>query len=271
MGFFKSLAGLDPGMIAALGGATGLGIAKDPALLALLGGATGAGVGGLLSGKGQTKPEQTFGGGFDPGTGQMSAAVQPFSIEGRVSPELQATIPDAQPAKKRGFLGSGMSGREALGTALGYIGDSLTGKDNFAQQMAHQRKSSMDEQQYQRRRQDEMADWQAKQLWTRNNPAAINNDTVNDYQFILQNYGRAAADKFITNTKIDPIRYIPTPDGRMMAVGGVMPQQSQDNIPTIEDGYQYTPGPGGRANQGNWKPIGGASPSNGSSGFPRPY
>lgn len=40
-----------------------------------------------------------------------------------------------------------------------------------------------------------------------------------------------------------------------------------DAVPTIEDGYQYTPGPGGRANQGNWKPVGGAGPSQAPRGF----
>lgn len=41
--------------------------------------------------------------------------------------------------------------------------------------------------------------------------------------------------------------------------------QNLDNTPTIEDGYQYTPGAGGRRNQANWKKIGGqtAIPSGG--------
>lgn len=45
------------------------------------------------------------------------------------------------------------------------------------------------------------------------------------------------------------------------------PSGGPDATPTVEDGYAYTPGPGGRANQANWKPIGGPSPG-GSGGFP---
>lgn len=30
------------------------------------------------------------------------------------------------------------------------------------------------------------------------------------------------------------------------------PPKSPDQTPTVEDGYRYTPGPGGRANQSNW-------------------
>ena len=39
-----------------------------------------------------------------------------------------------------------------------------------------------------------------------------------------------------------------------------------DDAPGIEDGYQYTPGPGGRANPQNWKPAGGGT-GNGVGGF----
>lgn len=42
---------------------------------------------------------------------------------------------------------------------------------------------------------------------------------------------------------------------------------NEDAIPTQEDGHQYTPGPGGRANSANWKPIGGASGSPVGGGF----
>lgn len=42
---------------------------------------------------------------------------------------------------------------------------------------------------------------------------------------------------------------------------------NQDATPTVEDGHQYTPGPGGRANPANWKELGGVSGSPAGVGF----
>jgi hypothetical protein len=54
----------------------------------------------------------------------------------------------------------------------------------------------------------------------------------------------------------------PSQMGGMMGGGGMA-----DQTPAIEDGYQYTPGPGGRANQANWRQVGGGT-GNGVGGFP---
>lgn len=54
--------------------------------------------------------------------------------------------------------------------------------------------------------------------------------------------------------------------GLAQALGGA--GGNLDSTPTTEDGYQYTPGPGGRANQANWKALGGTG-GNVSGGFPQ--
>ena len=46
----------------------------------------------------------------------------------------------------------------------------------------------------------------------------------------------------------------PSQMGGMMGGGGMA-----DQTPAVEDGYQYTPGPGGRANQANWRQVGGGT------------
>ncbi len=45
----------------------------------------------------------------------------------------------------------------------------------------------------------------------------------------------------------------------------------EDSSPTVEDGYSYTPGPGGRANPSNWKPVAAGGAGFGQPGFPGPY
>lgn len=50
------------------------------------------------------------------------------------------------------------------------------------------------------------------------------------------------------------------------ALGAVAGGGNPDITPTIEDGHSYTPGPGGRANPANWKPVGGGV-SNGPGNF----
>ena len=63
---------------------------------------------------------------------------------------------------------------------------------------------------------------------------------------------QAQSDKFVIN------------DGQLVRVPGPVPQQA--DAPVVEDGYAYTPGPGGKANQANWKPVGGGT-GNGAGGF----
>lgn len=74
---------------------------------------------------------------------------------------------------------------------VGVLGDSLAiaggGQaqyvPNLIDQRQRQQAQAYAEQQYQRRRQDEWADWQRQEQWKRDNPAPVNNDTINDFNW----------------------------------------------------------------------------------------
>lgn len=109
-------------------------------------------------------------------------------------------------------------------------------------------------------------------------PKPINNDTVNDYNFIKERLGDEAANDYLRR-KGDPFINMTLPgnnfySGPASGVAGALGRMGgggqggsdPDNTPTVEDGFQYTPGPGGRRNQSNWKPVGGGT-GNGAGGF----
>ena len=138
---------------------------------------------------------------------------------------------NAQPmAPKKGF---------DWGKLIGVLGDSLSiaggGAPQYVPNLIDQRnrRQAMDyaEQTYQRRRGDEMADWQARQEYERRNPKPVNNDTVADYQFIVQNLGEEAGKEFLKN-KANPPQYRQGPDGQFYRIDvapGQMPTFTQDD------------------------------------------
>lgn len=75
----------------------------------------------------------------------------------------------------------------------------------------------------------------------------------------------------IVNATLPGDRFYSGPQSGMGAAIGAFSGQGShlDAIPTVEDGYSYTPGPGGRANQSNWKAVGGGV-GNGPGGFRYP-
>ncbi|GGJ39486.1 hypothetical protein CDQ92_13140 [Sphingopyxis bauzanensis] len=95
---------------------------------------------------------------------------------------------------------------------IGVLGDSLSiaggGQAQYVPNLIDQRNrrqaQQYAEQTYQRRRGDEMTDWQAKQEYERANPAPINNDTVNDYQFLASKLGPEAAQQYLRNLSEGP-------------------------------------------------------------------
>lgn len=100
------------------------------------------------------------------------------------TPAMQSamTAQAAPMAPKKGF---------DWGKLIGVLGDSLSiaggGQAQFVPNMIDQRnrRQAQDyaEQTYQRRRGDEMQDWQAKQQWEIANKQPVNNDTVNDFNW----------------------------------------------------------------------------------------
>lgn len=107
-------------------------------------------------------------------------------------------------------------------------------------------------------REAQMQDWVAKQEWERAHPEPVNNDTKNDYEFILQQQGPEAAANYLKRVS-DPDVTVPLPNGQVY----IGPRS----------GMQVALGAGGSA-QAPVKPIGKLTPlgggaSNGVGGFPR--
>jgi hypothetical protein len=63
-------------------------------------------------------------------------------------------------------------------------------------------------------RQAERAEWVWREDYKRANPSPANNDTVNDYNFILQKQGQAAADQYLRGVG-DPIVTVPLSNGQV--------------------------------------------------------
>lgn len=83
----------------------------------------------------------------------------------------------------------------------GSIGDALQnwsgGRGTFLPGLQAQQEAQRQAAQYQQQRADKFTDWKAQEDYERANPKPINNDTVNDYNFILERRGEAAANEYL--------------------------------------------------------------------------
>lgn len=133
-----------------------------------------------------------------------------FGSAARV-PQQPAMTADAQPQAP------GFDWRKLLGV----VGDSLAiaggGQASYVpmmqENMLRRQAQAYAEQQYQRRRGDENADWMARQQWERANPKPVNNDTVNDFQWYK---GLSPEDREIYH-QMKP-EYRQGPDGRFYRI-----------------------------------------------------
>lgn len=137
---------------------------------------------------------------------------------------------------------------------LGVLSDALAGaagrEGPYAASMMAQRQQQQQMQMQEAQRQNEWQDWVAKKQWERDNPAPVNNDTVNDFNWYK---GLSPEDQAIYD-RLHPITVM-GPDGPYAvprsAIGG--------NAPI-----------GGAALQSDWdnaKPVGGVGGNTGG-GFP---
>jgi hypothetical protein len=103
---------------------------------------------------------------------------------------------------------------------------------------------ALQEQQYQRERQDKRDDFVFEQDYRTAHPAPYNNDTVADYGFIRQTLGDEAANQFL-QSKTNPV--VMTPYGPM-PYSSVMPQAPTKPVgplTPIDEGGPGLGGPGG--------------------------
>lgn len=163
--------------------------------------------------------------------GAIDPANMDFGMQGQIP---RANIGMDQPAAKPSFMGQGGAGRAIAGT----IGDTLlqyNGMDPvFAPQQAAQQKLALEAQQRQAERENKFTDWRRQYDYQRVNPAPTNNDTVNDYNFILQNLGEDAAKQYLRNMG-DPTVTVPLGrnqvySGPRSGLGGAMQKAAPPEV-----------------------------------------
>lgn len=202
---------------------------------------------------------------FNPGiAGLLGGAVQ----QGYGAPPLAAGLPgmggiqgalaqNAAVRPKPSFFGEGGTGRNIAGN----IGDVLMQyggmRPVYGPAMERRQEREADRSDYERKLQDQKGLWEYQQEYERANPKPVNNDTVQDYEFIRQTIGDDAARKYLEN-KASPPRLIQLPDGRWQYVDNQQPQQqaAPPQPGTVEEGHVFKGGD--PADPNNWVPVGGA-------------
>lgn len=127
-------------------------------------------------------------------------------------PGLTQQIDMPAPDPQTGFFQKNGLGLNLVGAVADAVSQGFGGAPNFA--IARQQNAAVEnqrrqfEQQQVLRQQDREADnatWMQRQLWERANPKPINNDTANDYAFLLEKLGQGPADQYLRNFAAGPI------------------------------------------------------------------
>lgn len=174
----------------------------------------------------------------------------------------------APPKQGGGFFGQNGAGRMIAGV----LGDALLRNNGSAPIFLPLRMQAM---QLQQQREQQAADQQAelhRQIalydYKQQHPDPASPGSFEWYQ----QADPAARSTYDHYKQGDPFMALNLPGNRIYAgprsglpaaLGGG--SGDPDSTPAVEDGYSYTPGPGGRGNQANWKPAGGAPQA------PRPF
>ena len=186
---------------------------------------------------------------FAPTGRNMTPAADPTPDIGTGMMGMAAPMVAPQP-KKHDWLKIAIDGLSGMAGQQGPFADAAAAqqeRDWRAQQMEANRKAQMEQ-------------WVAQEQWKRDNPAPVNNDTVNDYNFILQQSGPEAANQYLQG-RYDPIVNMPLPDGRMY----VGPRsQAPGTIGGMNGGGGQSP----MKPVGKLTPIGGGVGGNPGGGFP---
>lgn len=180
-------------------------------------------------------------------------------------PTNMPTFAPPEGQSKGGVFGSGFSGEDILSILLraGAIaqGDNAAGAQ-FGANIGAKARAEAEAAQQERQ-------WRERKQWEWDNTPK---DAPTPYRWRgndgdLMELGDDGSPRTVFDDPNARPQFVPDGYGSGRWVGAA-PAGGQD-APTVEDGFSYTPGPGGKANQQNWKPVGGGA-SNGTGGFPRP-
>ncbi len=138
---------------------------------------------------------------------------QPMTVGGLPQFQLPA------PKKKKGGMFGGADWGSAVQAAMnGWLAAGgnqagMMGLQQMHQQRQLKQRQEIEAQQYQQERNDKRDDFVFEQDYRAQHPGPINNDTVNDYQFVLQQRGQQAADEWLQNNVIDRPVVVQGPNG----------------------------------------------------------
>lgn len=141
-----------------------------------------------------------------------------------------------QPPRKPGLFGQGGVGRSIAGN----IGDVLLQYANMQPVYAPMVQAQQEEARWGKRLEAQDKQWYDHQQYEAAHPKPVNNDTVADYQFILQTAGEEAARQFLQN-KANPPQYRQGPDGQFYRIET---HDAAQGVPTAPVG-RLTPIEGG--------------------------
>ncbi len=179
--------------------------------------------------------------------------------------------PAADP--QTGFFQKNGMGLNLIGAIADGVSQGFGGAPNFAMARQQHQALQRDQQQFQRaqavREQERIAEhrqWVERQIWEREHPAPIRNDTVNDYEFLRQKLGQEQADQYLRNFAAGPVMAVEGFDAAGNPTKTFVPRGSLGTgAPADNAGPDFDPPP--TKPVGNLHPYRGGAPSQGGGTF----